>query len=94
MNKKILAFSLAMSLVFCPVTTFAQEENTDVVMDSIEDTERIEETEQVQEATDEETENLEESVDEDSKEDPKEEEENQKINLQYQAHIQNIGWQG
>lgn len=95
MNKRILALFLVICLSLCPVTTFANEEgSTNNVTDLVVNEESLEEAEEMPDNPNyEEEEKTEESDNEETEELPAEEKEKD-ISLQYQVHVQNIGWQG
>ena len=96
MYKRILALSLAIYLSLYPVTTFANEEGSiDNVIDLGGDKKSLDEAEEMPDSSySEEEESPEESMNEEIEEQPVDDEVERVITLQYQVHVQNIGWQG
>ncbi|MGN8963573.1 NlpC/P60 family protein [Bariatricus sp. HCP28S3_D3] len=96
MYKRILALSLAIYLSLYPVTTFANEEGSiDNVIDLGGDKKSLDEAEEMPDSSySEEEESPEEFMNEEIEEQPVDDEVERVITLQYQVHVQNIGWQG
>lgn len=96
MYKRILALSLAIYLSLYPFTTFANEEGSiDNVIDLVGDKKSLDEAEEMPDSSySEEEESPEESMNEEIEEQPVDDEVERVITLQYQVHVQNIGWQG